>query len=98
MLQRDIRQQHDTRLEHVRRVVTAAQTRFDNRDVHLLCAELGQRGRGHNLELGRAFGVRAHTLDRTVEVCLAAGDPDPFRPGADMRGVVGADVQALRRE
>ena len=50
----DVREHDDARVEHVRRVEPAAEPRLDDGDVDLRCRELGERGGGHHLELGRA--------------------------------------------
>ncbi len=95
VFQRDVREQDDSRVDHIRRVVATAQSGFDDRDVDLLRAELRQRGGGEDLELGRSFGVRAHAVDRALEVRVVAADTDPLRPRPHVRGVVRADVPSL---
>ena len=69
MVERDVREQHDLRIENVGGVKAAAEACFDDRDVELLLGELGQRGRGQRLELRRAdcLGVRANAGDRPLE-------------------------------
>ena len=54
VLEPHVRQQHDVRVEHVRRVEPAAEACFDDRDVDAARGEVGERRRGQHLELGRA--------------------------------------------
>ena len=55
----DVRQHDDPRVEHVRRVVAAAEPGLDDGDVDLLRGELGKGRGGQHLELGRAAARHA---------------------------------------
>ena len=54
MVERDVRQHDHLRVEDIGRVEPPAQARLHDRDVHLRRRELGERGRGEDLELRRA--------------------------------------------
>ena len=97
MVEGDVRERDDGSVEHVRRVKAAAQARLDDRDVDLRRLELGERSRGHRLELRRGEALRRRTdsLDRDLEVGVFAVDLDPLAPARDVRRRVGADRQAL---
>src|ERR671924_874764 len=82
VLQRDVRKQHDLRVDHVRRVEPAAETGLDHRDVDVTLRELRERGGGEHLELGCAdgLGVWLDPRDGAFEIRLVAVDPDPLAP------------------
>ena len=54
----DVREDDDRRAEDVRRVQPSAEPGLDDRRVDALLRELGERGRGQRLELGRARRAR----------------------------------------
>ena len=64
VLERDVRQHHDRRVEDVRRVEAAAEAGLDDGGVDLPRGELGERGGRQHLELRRARGVRPHARER----------------------------------
>ena len=76
MLERDVREHDDPRVEHVRRVVAPAEPRLDHGDVDLARRELGERGGGQHLELRRAVGVRPDARERALEV--GVGSPSTW--------------------
>ena len=86
MLEPDVREQDDARLQDVRRVVASAEARFDDCDVHLSRGEERERGSGHDLELGgvEPFRGRANTRDRVLEVRLLAVEANPLAPALDV--------------
>ena len=94
VVERDVRQHDDRRVEHVRRVVAPAEPRLDHGHVDLARRELGQRGRREHLELRRALRVRANARERALEVGVLAVDLDPLGPAAHVRRDVRADAQA----
>ncbi len=53
VLEPDVRQQDDARVDHVRRVVAAAEPGLDRSDLRSARGEVGERGRGERLELRR---------------------------------------------
>ena len=61
VLEPDVRQQDDARAKHVRRVVPAAETRLDHRDVDGRVREGCERGRGDRFELRRVELLRGGT-------------------------------------
>ena len=69
VLERDVRQQDDRRVDDVRRVEPAAEPGLDDRHVDAALGELGERGRGQRLELGRAERLRgaANARDGPLE-------------------------------
>ena len=87
MLEPDVRQQDDARLEDVRRVETTAKPGFDHRDVDLGSREGGERRGGHDLELGRVelLGSFSDARNRALEVGFGTSDPDPLAPPDDVR-------------
>ena len=95
VLERDVRQQHDPRVEDVRRVEPSAEPRLDDRHVHSCFGELGQRRSRQRLELGRADTLcrAAHVRDRVLEVRILPADLDPLAPAADVRRDIGARDQ-----
>ena len=98
MVARDVREDDDAGVEHVRRVVAAAEPGLDDGDVDPARRELGERSRREHLELRRSGGVRADARERGVEVCVCAVDLDPLRPAAHVRRHVRADVEPLGPE
>ena len=92
VVERDVRQQDDARVDHVRRVVASAEARLDNGDVDLLLSELRECRRGEDLELRRAFRVGANALDGGFEARVLAGDLDALAPAAHVRRRVSADT------
>ena len=93
MLERDVRQVNDRRVEDVRRVEPAAEPGLDRGDVDSLRGELGQRGSRQRLELRRSqpLGRRPHSADGTLEA-LGVG-VEPLLPAGDVRRRVRADAQ-----
>ena len=85
VLEPDVRQQHDARVEDVRRVEPAAEPGFDDGDVDAALGEVGERRGGQHLELRRAdrFGVGAHAGDRALEP-VGVG-LEPLAPAGDVR-------------
>ena len=69
VLEPDVRQQDDRRVEDVRRVEPAAEPGLDDGCVDAARGEVGERGRGQRLELRRAdrLGRRADARDRALE-------------------------------
>ena len=75
--------------EHVGRVPAPAEARLDHRDLDLAARELGERGRGQQLELGDALaagerpvdlrGGRRGALDRGAEVARRRRSASPIR-------------------
>ena len=95
MLERDVREDDDSGVEHVGRVVAPTEPRFDDGDIDLLRRELGEGGGGQHLELRGAVGVRPDTREGLVEVGVGSVDLDPLRPAADMGRDVGPDSQSF---
>ena len=69
VLERDVREQHDRRVDDVRRVEPPAEARLDDGHVHSVLGELGQRGGCQHLELGRSerFRGTANARDGPLE-------------------------------
>jgi len=89
VLERDVRQEDDARVDHIRRVETAAEARLDHRRLNAACLEVGEGGGRERLELGRAnlFGCRADARERALEAGLVG--LEPFVPARDVRRGVG---------
>src|SRR5512132_817809 len=87
VFERDVREQDDLGVDHVRRVEPTAEPGLDHGDIDFTPGELGECGGGQDLELRRAerFGGRTDSTDRPLEVRFGAVDPDPLRPPADVR-------------
>ena len=92
VIEADVRQQDDARVDHVRRVMASAEARLDHGDVDLLLSELRECRRGEDLELRRAFRARANALDGGFEARVLAGDLDALAPAAHVRRRVRADT------
>ena len=97
MLEADIRQHLHTGVDHVGRVVAAAQARLDDRHLDITARELSVRRGSERLELRDAVPLRERaihehrrlsgTLDRRREPRLRhrdAIDLDPFRERPEM--------------
>ena len=98
MLEGDVREDDDARVEDVGRVVPPAEAGLDDGDVDLGGRELGERGGGQRLELGRAdrLGRRSRTRARAASRSASSpADADPLGPGDDVRRRVRADAHAL---
>ena len=93
MLEPDVRQVDDRRVEDVRRVEPAAEPGLDRGDVDALGGELGERGSRQRLELRRPqpLGRRPDAADGTLEA-LGVG-VEPLLPARDVRRRVRADTQ-----
>ena len=87
VLEPDVREQDDPRLEDVRRVEAAAEPGLDHRDVDLGIREGGERRGGHDLELGSTELLRSYSnaRHRVLEVGFSTSDPDPLAPPDDVR-------------
>ena len=59
MLEPDVGEHDDLGAEHVGRVPAPAEARLDDRDLDLAPRELGERGRGQQLELGDGLVARS---------------------------------------
>ena len=98
VLEGDVRQQDDRRVDDVRRVEASAQPRLDDRHVHAGLGELGERGRGQRLELGRAELLRGLANPRDGPLERFGITIQPLVPARDVRRGVGACLQALGTE
>ena len=69
MLEADVREQHDGRVEHIGGVEPAPEPCLDSRDLDTPLGEVEERRGGENLELRGADGERvpAHAPDRALE-------------------------------
>ena len=87
MLERDVREHDDARLEHVRRVVAPAETRLDDGDVDPGLRKRREGRRRQNLELRRSdpLGRAADSGDGALEVGVLAADADALAPAAHVR-------------
>ena len=96
VIEADVREQDDGGGDHVRRIVTSAEPRLDDRGVDVVRGELREGRSGQHLELRCADRDRrlAHARDRALEVGLLATAPDPLAPPAHVGREVRADVQA----
>ena len=63
MLEADVGEHDDLGAEHVGGVPAPAEARLDHGDLDLAAGELGERGRGQQLELGDALAVRERPVD-----------------------------------
>ena len=89
VLEPDVGEHDDRRAEHVGRVPAPAEAGLDHRDLDLVPRQLGERGRGQQLELGDALaarqravdlrGGRRGALDRGGEVAAAETSASPIR-------------------
>jgi hypothetical protein len=81
----DVREHDHRSVDDVGRVVTAAEPGFDGCDLDAACGEIGERGRGDRLELGRSdrLGIRPDARDRALE-SVAVG-VEPLVPAAHVR-------------
>ena len=95
MLEADVREQDDGRVDDVRRVETSAEPGLDDGRVDLALGEVRERSRGERLELRRADGLGgcAHTRDRAFEG-VGVG-VEPLVPAAHVRRRVRADREAV---
>jgi len=100
VVERDVGQGNDLRLEDVGRIQSAAQAGLHHRDLDSGRGELGERGGGQHLELRRPepLGGGPRPLERLLEVGVLAVHLHPLRPAADMRRGVGPHAQPLARE
>ena len=97
VLERDVRQHDDPRVEHVRRVVPAAEAGLDDGDVDLARGELGERGGRQHLELRRARRVRPDARERRLEVGVARRRPGSAPPSRARAARCRRRRAALRR-
>ena len=80
VLERDVRQHDDPRVEDVRRVEPAAEPGLDDGDVDLARGELGERGGGEHLELRRARRRAAGRARAPLEIGVARRRPGSAPP------------------
>ena len=95
VLEGDVGEHHDRRLDHVGGVQTPAQPRLERDDLHPALGEREQGGDGQHLELRRLAELRrqtghlgAHSFHRGRERRLSdrtAVDDDALRPAGDVR-------------
>ena len=89
VLEPDVGEHGDARVEHVGGVPAPAQARLDDRDLDLAARELVERGGGQQLELRHALaareravdlrGGRRGALDRGAERAAAERSSSPIR-------------------
>ena len=98
VLEADVRQQDDGRVEDVRRVEAAAEPGLDDGGVDFALGEVCERGGRERLELRRGDGLRggAHARDRSLERVRVG--VEALVPAAHVRRRVRADGQAVHAE
>ncbi len=108
MLEADVGQHRHGRLHDARRVVAAAETGLDRRDIDALARHLPERGGGEQFELRHVIVLRERAVDLPRGVVGARDrgreglraehapvDQDPFAVGDQVRRGVGAGAQAV---
>ena len=77
MLERDVREQHDPRVDHVGRVEAAPEAGLHGRRLDAPRCEVGERGGGQHLELRRSELLRCgpDTSHRALEACFVGVEP-----------------------
>ena len=93
VIEADVREQHDARPEHIRRVVAASEPRLHDRDVDVRLRERGERGGGDDLELRRV-----QLLAPAPDTTATAKPSRPPRPGHGPRSQPTLPVVAIRHE
>jgi hypothetical protein len=97
VLQPHVRQHDDAgRVEHVGRIVAAAEPGLDDGGLGDRIVERHERRRRQHLELccRQPFGHRPNGREHRLEVGLDAVDPHALHPRAHVRRQVGADAEA----
>ena len=108
VLEPDVGEHRDRRVEHVGRVVAPAEARLHHRDLDPALGELGERRGGQQLELRHALAARQRAVDldrrggraldggaERVRLDVGVADADALGEGRQVRREVGARAHAV---